>query len=220
MKTKTSLKSGPRWDLSHDKRIKPWICFLSVSQFRVDLFVSFSHVVSVSWFVWRTSRTAAQSFLLPVVVEPRKNQNAAVSFSSGRVARFSLVFHGHDAPHQAGDGGVDVGVVLEKKRERDIKKRHGSVVEVTAWAQNYFKTWPRSLRLFWSLPVSKTEPNQTINLKWKTLNHEVNLHKKRIKKWSEVKKGNESKGQEVKNTAQRFFIVQQHERKLLCFSAK
>lgn len=78
---------------------------------------SFLSSVAVSGFKWGASWTPTQSLLLRVVIKVRQHQNIAFCFGSGRrgrgVTRGSLLLQRHDVLHQARDGGVDVGVILE-----------------------------------------------------------------------------------------------------------
>lgn len=85
-----------------------------------------SVVNPVSGFKRGASWTSTESLLLHVGVEARQNQNAAFrfGFGAGGVTRGSLLLQWHDALHQARDGSVNVGVVLERERtemKREIR---------------------------------------------------------------------------------------------------
>lgn len=82
-----------------------------------------SVVVSVFGFEGGASRAPVKARLLLVVVKAGQDQNVALLFRSGHsVARRSPLLQEHDVPHQARDGGVDVGVVLERGRRPNVTK--------------------------------------------------------------------------------------------------
>lgn len=88
---------------------------------------SFPSSVTVSGFKRGASWTPTESLLLRIVIKVRQNQNIAFFFGSGGcgVTWGSLLFQWHDVLHQACNGGVDVGVILERERRDKVWEMDG-----------------------------------------------------------------------------------------------
>lgn len=82
-----------------------------------------SVVVPVFGFERGAAGTSIKSWLLLAVVEAGQDQNAALLLRSlYAVTWLSLFLEEHDVLHQARDGSVNVGVVLEKGGRANIGK--------------------------------------------------------------------------------------------------
>lgn len=104
-------KKGKDWGWCAANTVFGWN-FLSLGSEQ-----SFLSSVAVSGFKRGASWTPTESLLLHVVIKARQNQNIAFCFGSRRrgcgITWGSLLLQWHDVLHQARDGSVDVGVILE-----------------------------------------------------------------------------------------------------------